>query len=157
MWVHEHLLVIKQDSEQSRNLIWSSWAVQTSTQTAKRHLGRVWKFIFPFFPRCKCDSFCVPAYIRLQHPSPLALLVWHRRTPAVPPHLLSRWAQAFRPRKNSEKNNSRLRGRHYSLCVSACLFEGCVQVFDMYTCVYCMSISFSHFIMSLDIVARGIL
>lgn len=38
------------------------------------------------------------------------------------------------PRKTRRKNNSRLRDRDYSSRVSGCLFEGCVPVFDMYTC-----------------------
>lgn len=87
-------LVVKQHSKQSGNPVCSSWVTQTSNWrpkgTTRVESKNSLHWCFVFFTSARAISFCVPAYISLQHPSPLAPLVWHRGTPAVAPHLLWR-------------------------------------------------------------------
>lgn len=58
------------------------------------------------------------------------------------------------PRKLRRKTTAAWVKADIAVCV--CLFEGCVQVFDMCVCV-CVSISFFRNIMSLDRVSSGTL
>ena len=98
MWNHEHLWSLNDiptKAEKQSTALHGHANLETDGQKASQGMSlkihsACFLFFFVFFTSARVISFCVPAYIKLQHPSPLALLVWHRGTPAVAPHLLWR-------------------------------------------------------------------
>lgn len=94
-----------------------------------------------FFSLCKCDSVCVPAFIKLQQPSPAELLVWHRGTPAVLPSPFCYWDQLDSKKMGEQVQQQANRQRLQLVCVWL-PSEGCVQDFDMY--IYGTWVYFFH-------------